>query len=131
MLDSKKAQSKWNRYWFKTRWRWRSCSVICKSDRAPHRHVFWSWFGSCLAIAAYLTAATHSPLLMAPFGATSVLIFGVPDSPLAQPRNVIGGSVISALVSLVALQLFGAAPFAIGLCLRIEVKLYRRCLGLA
>jgi CBS-domain-containing membrane protein len=33
---------------------------------------------------------TNSPLLMAPFGATSVLIFGVPDSPLAQPRNVIG-----------------------------------------
>jgi len=54
--------------------------------------------GSFLAIAAtaYLSARTNSPLLMAPFGATSVLIFGVPDSPLAQPRNVIGGNLVAA-----------------------------------
>lgn len=117
MLDYKKAQLKWERYWFKTLGRWRSCPLICPVARPQHRHVFWSWFGSFLAIAiaAYLTAKTHSPLLMAPFGATSVLIFGVPDSPLAQPRNVIGGNLLAALVSLTILHLLGSSPLAMGM----------------
>ncbi|MGB7417470.1 MAG: HPP family protein [Thermosynechococcaceae cyanobacterium] len=64
---------------------------------------------------SYLSVETHSPLLMAPFGATSVLIFGVPDSPLAQPRNVIGGNVLGALISLIVLQCLGSSSWAIGI----------------
>jgi CBS-domain-containing membrane protein len=64
---------------------------------------------------------TNSPLLMAPFGATSVLIFGVPDSPLAQPRNVIGGNFLAALVSLTILNIFGASPLAIGMAVSITI----------
>jgi CBS-domain-containing membrane protein len=76
-----------------------------------------SWFGSFLAITltSYLTVKTNYPLLMAPFGATTVLIFGVPDSPLAQPRNVIGGNFLSALLSLSVLQFFGSSPWTMGL----------------
>jgi len=51
---------------------------------------------------------------MAPFGATSVLIFGVPDSPLAQPRNVVGGNFLAALLSLIVLQFLGSSPWAMG-----------------
>jgi len=58
---------------------------------------------------------------MAPFGATSVLIFGVPDSPLAQPRNVIGGNLLAALVSLMILHLFGASPIAMGMAVSIAI----------
>ena len=58
---------------------------------------------------------------MAPFGATSVLIFGVPDSPLAQPRNVIGGNFIAALVSLTILHLFGAEPWAMGMAVATAI----------
>ena len=47
------------------------------------------------------------PLLMAPFGATCVLAFGVSESPLAQPRNIIGGHLLSTFIGLVCLQLFG------------------------
>lgn len=60
--------------------------------------------GAFLAIA--LTAATGlafpvpSPLVVAPIGASAVLIFAVPTSPLAQPWPVIGGNVISACVGL-------------------------------
>jgi CBS domain-containing membrane protein len=43
-------------------------------------------------------AFTVSPLLAAPIGASAVLLFAVPASPLAQPRAVIGGNVVSALV---------------------------------
>lgn len=46
-------------------------------------------------------------LLMAPFGATLVLIFATSDSPLAQPRNVIGGHLLAATVALALLHGFG------------------------
>lgn len=58
---------------------------------------------------------------MAPFGATSVLIFGVPDSPLAQPRNVIGGNIVAAVVSLTILHLFGSSPWAMGLAVATSI----------
>ncbi len=46
-------------------------------------------------------------LLMAPFGATLVLIFATPDSPLAQPRNVIGGHLLAATIALALVHNFG------------------------
>ncbi|UOO11259.1 MULTISPECIES: HPP family protein [unclassified Synechocystis] len=58
---------------------------------------------------------------MAPFGATSVLIFGVPDSPLAQPRNVIGGNLLAALVSLTVLHFLGSSPMAMGAAVSLAI----------
>lgn len=66
------------------------------------------------------------PLLVAPIGASAVLAFAVPASPLAQPRAVIGGNMISALVgvtcalaipspALAAAVAVGAAIVAMGL----------------
>jgi CBS-domain-containing membrane protein len=122
-LNSENLLLKWENYWFKILGRWRSCPLTCSADRPHHRHVFWSWFGSFIAIAAtaYLSARTNSPLLMAPFGATSVLIFGVPDSPLAQPRNVIGGNLVAAVVSLTILHIFGSSPWAMGLAVATAI----------
>jgi CBS domain-containing membrane protein len=51
-----------------------------------------------LTAAAGYVFPTHSPLVVAPIGASAVLIFAVPASPLAQPWPVIGGNVISAMV---------------------------------
>jgi CBS-domain-containing membrane protein len=117
MIDAKKVRLKLQNYWFKTFTRWRSCPLTCPIDRPHHRHVFWSWIGSFLAITAtsYLAVKTNSPLLMAPFGATSVLIFGVPDSPLAQPRNVVGGNLLAAIVSLIILHFLGSSPLSMGM----------------
>lgn len=55
--------------------------------------------GATLAIGVLSYAEvslTEVVLLMAPFGATAVLVFGVPSSPLAQPKNVIIGHFITA-----------------------------------
>ena len=41
-----------------------------------------------------------SPWLIAPMGASAVLVFGVPASPMAQPWAVVGGNTVSALVGL-------------------------------
>ena len=72
-----------------------------------------AWAGSFVAIAllAYLSYYSRYPMIAAPMGATSVLLYGVPQSPLSQPRNVIAGSVIGAIVAVLCLKLFGTAPW--------------------
>ena len=65
-----------------------------------------------IAVLAGLGAIAAAPLIIAPFGASSVLLFSIPASPLAKPRNVIGGHVISALVGLLALAILGASPLS-------------------
>jgi CBS-domain-containing membrane protein len=46
-------------------------------------------------------------LLIGSFGATAVLVYGAVRSPLAQPRNVLGGHVLSALVGVTSYQIAG------------------------
>lgn len=41
------------------------------------------------------------PLIMAPFGASCVLLFSVPGSPLSQPVNVVAGHLLATLIALV------------------------------
>jgi len=69
------------------------------------------------------TIGTGSPLLMAPFGASCVLLFAVPDSPLSQPKNVIGGHFISALVGVVFVLLWPASPLALSLAVAVAIIL--------
>ncbi len=45
-----------------------------------------------------LGPATYIPWLVAPMGASAVLLFGVPASPLAQPWSIVGGNLIAAVV---------------------------------
>ena len=46
----------------------------------------------------------HALFLFAPLGATAVLVFAVPSSPLAQPWNCVVGNTVSALYALVLLR---------------------------
>lgn len=87
--------------------------------------VLLSWLGSFLGIAllAYLSVHTNYPLIAAPFGATAVLVFAVPDSPLAQPRNVLGGNCIGAIVCIALVQTVGTAPWVMGLAVATAIKL--------
>lgn len=50
------------------------------------------------------------PLLVAPLGASAVLVFAVPASPLAQPWPVIGGNTLSALVGIAVYHLLPSEP---------------------
>lgn len=49
---------------------------------------------------------SSSPWIVAPMGASAVLLFAVPASPLAQPWSIAGGNVISAIVGAIVAQLF-------------------------
>ncbi|KAJ2550549.1 hypothetical protein EV175_004022, partial [Coemansia sp. RSA 1933] len=48
----------------------------------------------------------HLPFAIAPIGASAVLVFGVPSSPLAQPRNVIVGHMIASVTGALMHQIF-------------------------
>ncbi|MET3355229.1 UNVERIFIED_ORG: CBS-domain-containing membrane protein [Xanthobacter viscosus] len=60
-------------------------------------------------------AFTQLPLLIAPFGASAVLLFGHPATPLAQPANVIGGYAVSATIGLLVAVVFPGAWWAAAL----------------
>ena len=79
--------------------------------------------GGLIAIgtAGALTGLVGAPLLMAPFGATCVLLFSVPQSPLSQPANVIGGHLVSALIGLALAAFLPDAWWAVGLAVGLAI----------
>jgi CBS-domain-containing membrane protein len=75
--------------------------------------VLWSWLGAAIGIGicGYLSSRYFEPndlsLLIGSFGASAVLVYGAIKSPLAQPRNLIGGHIVSALIGIACYQLLG------------------------
>lgn len=69
----------------------------------PREHI-WSFVGAFVGIFIIaFTQSLHLPVLenvflIGSFGASSVLVYGSIQSPLAQPRNLVGGHAVSALV---------------------------------
>ncbi|MBN8632428.1 MAG: HPP family protein [Rhodobacterales bacterium] len=59
--------------------------------------------------------------LIAPFGASAVLVFAVPNSPLAQPWSVVVGNSLSAVVALTATALLPAADWAVPLAVSLAI----------
>ncbi len=75
-----------------------------------------------MAVGRYVGGLLDSSLwVMASLGASALLVFVLPSSPMAQPWAVIGGNVISALIGISCVYLFGdpllAAPVAVGLAI--------------
>ncbi len=87
------------------------------------RFAFVSGFGGFVVIflLAELSASFHMILLIAPFGASCVLVFALPESPLAQPRNVIGGHLVSTAVGLLVFAFLGAQPLGFGLAVGLAI----------
>jgi CBS-domain-containing membrane protein len=98
--------------------------------RVGMTEVFWSWLGSFIGVAA--VALIHYGLLdqqgllliIGSFGASAVLIYGAVRSPLAQPRNLLGGHILSAFIGVTAQQLFGGEPWlAAALAVSLSIAL--------
>ncbi len=70
------------------------------------------------------------PWIVAPMGASAVLLFAVPASPLAQPWSIAGGNVISAFVGAVVAQVVPdpAIAAAVAVALAILTMSLLRCL---
>ncbi|HYE07004.1 MAG TPA: HPP family protein [Planctomycetota bacterium] len=82
-----------------------------------------SLVGGTLAILwlVWLTRMSGHSLLIAPFGATTVLLFAAKDSPLAQPRNVIGGHLVATAIALAMLSVFGPSLWAMGVAVGVSI----------
>lgn len=68
------------------------------------------------------TEITNIALVMAPFGATTVLVFGLPESPLAQPKNVILGHFITAFIGIFFVEYIGVTPLSLALTTGLAVS---------
>ncbi len=98
--------------------------VIYKETLIDFREQFWSFIGAFFGIGlialiqSFYLPEMENIFLIGSFGASSVLIFGAIQSPLAQPRNFIGGQIISGLIGVTIFK-FGpdiiwiAAPLAV------------------
>ncbi len=88
-----------------------------RPPRVSNSEIAWSWVGGFIGIAlvSWLNSVWFSDadagLLIGSLGASAVLVYGAVRSPLAQPRNLVGGHVVSALVGVLAWKLLGGIPW--------------------
>ena len=100
--------------------------VLYRETLINAKEHFWAFLGSFvgLGIIAYLQygklVESDFVFLIGSFGASCVLVYGVIESPLAQPRNLIGGHFISAIIGVTIQKLIPdilwlSAPLAVAL----------------
>jgi CBS domain-containing membrane protein len=99
--------------------------------RERWRAVFGALAGLLFAaLASRWLAGSHAVWLVAPLGASAVLVFALPASPMAQPWAVVGGNTLSALVGIACVLLVPdpalAACLAVALAIGLMIQL--RCL---
>jgi CBS-domain-containing membrane protein len=85
--------------------------------RVSSAEIIWSWIGAFLGIAAvawtghFFFESYDLSLMIGSFGATAVLLYGAVRSPLAQPRNLMGGHILSAIVGVACWKLLYQYPW--------------------
>lgn len=103
---------KWQEYLHKMRGTTRG-----SPPRVSYSEMLWSWIGAFLGISAiawvgnFFLVGHDLSLMIGSFGASAVLVYGAVRSPLAQPRNLVGGHVISAFVGVLCWKLFHHHPW--------------------
>jgi len=109
-----------------------------KPQQSPvnHQEKLRACLGALLGIlisglmSAWLLGVESLPFLIAPLGASAVLLYAVPASPLAQPWSIMGGNMVSALVGILCLHWIASIPVAaaIAVALSIGLMFALRCL---
>ncbi len=109
-----------------------------KSPPGPSMsEVAWSWLGALIGISAVsyshfnLLADSDLVMIVGSFGASAVLIYGAIKSPLAQPRNLLGGHMLSAVIGVFCYQTFAGQLWlaaALAVATAIAVMLVTRTL---
>jgi CBS-domain-containing membrane protein len=67
-----------------------------------------AWFGAAVALTAclFLLGLTEHSWLLASLGGSCVIVFGMADTDMAQPRSLLGGHLVAAVTGLVFLELW-------------------------
>lgn len=100
-----------------------------KATSHPKTAIVWSWFAAFVGIysislfSEYIHFTNYDQLfLVGSFGATAVLIYGAPHAEYSQPRNLIGGHLISALIGITVYKLFSSdAALASALAVSLSI----------
>ena len=89
--------------------------------RKPVSKIIWSWIGAFLGILlvsvigrCLSSTGTANLFLIGSFGASAVLVYGAPMAEFSQPRNLVGGHVISAIVGVTVFMLLGDQSILVG-----------------
>jgi len=86
--------------------------------RVSNSEIFWSWVGAflgiglCGALSQYYFSGHDLTMIIGSFGASAVLAYGAVRSPLAQPRNLIGGHIVSAIIGVLTYKVLHQYPWA-------------------
>ena len=76
----------------------------------------------CISLIAFINSYDDFNIwLIPPFGATMVLVMAVHESPLAQPKNIFFGHILSALSGVLIYFFLGMSFLSIGLAVAISV----------
>ena len=87
------------------------------TPRVSLSEIFWSGLGAFLGIGLVgflhfsFLPNTDLILIIGSFGASAVLLYGAPNAPLGQPRNLLGGHLLSAVVGVTMYQWFPNTPW--------------------
>lgn len=99
-------------------------ALIRPVEKLPRKieTLIWAWIGAMLGLGFVMITFSRwdqfamsanepmtvwtSPIIIGSFGASSVILYGTPASPLGQPKAFVGGQFISALVSVCITKLF-------------------------
>ena len=92
-------------------------------DPQPYQEAIRTAIGGGLGLSGMVVFADWAglPLEVVPFTTSIVLVMAAPDSGQAQPRNIIGGHVLSALSGLVVASVFGTNPWLAGLAVAVSI----------
>ena len=104
--------------------------IVYKETLIDYKEHIWSFIGSFVGIGligflqSHLLVEQDNIFLIGSFGASSVLIYGAIQSPYSQPRNLIGGHIISALIGVTVYKccpqlIWLAAPLAVSLAIMV------------
>ena len=74
-------------------------------------------------VIGFLAYYTNQPIIMGSFGASIFILFVLPDSPFAQPRNVIAGHFVSTLIGLIFYHLISSDWWSMALALAFAIAL--------
>lgn len=96
---------------------------ITQVFQAQHKTALLAGIGAtgCITALSFFSSHSDALWLMAPFGATMVILFGLPSSPLAQPRNIIAGHLITAAIGLVVAHILGVHEWTLGLAVGLSI----------
>mgnify|MGYP000856103212 CR=1 FL=1 len=97
--------------------------------RPGGKSVALAFVGGFLAIASIVLLAQglHIALTLGSFGASCVLLFGYPDVPFSQTRNVVLGHLVSTLVGLAFLHLCGPVWWSVALATGSAIAVMMLC----